>query len=176
MNNKTKDMVFAIATLLFGIYITSESLKIVKIASQKPFNVSSFSLSPGMLPTVLGFGLIFFAFLLLYFSFKQENKSYKQAINDNAQDFTQAVKKAVKDPDMYRMIIGMIFMAVFTFVLIGLRIGNFYLPFYVTGSIFMFSLMMYLGAGKWWQCLIITVVTMIIINVLFIYGFKAILP
>ena len=40
----------------------------------------------------------------------------------------------------------------------------------------MFVLLMYLGAVKWWQALIITVVTMGLITVLFQYGFRAVLP
>ncbi|MBQ0071502.1 MAG: tripartite tricarboxylate transporter TctB family protein [Spirochaetales bacterium] len=176
MNNKTRDMVFAICTIIFGAYLTGESLKIVKVASQRPFNVEKFSLSPGMLPTVLGFGLIFFAVCLLYHSCRVPGQSMGKTLKDNASNFTESLKKDVKDPNIYRMVIGMIIMAVFTFVLIGLRIGGFQAPFWLTGGIFMFVLLMYLGAVNWWKSLIITVVAMALINVLFIYAFKAILP
>ena len=176
MNKKTKDLVLAIICIFFGIYVTAEGLNICKVASVKPYNVEKFSLSPGLLPTVLGILLIFFSLLLVFFSFREKGKSIGETAKERKDDIVNGVKGSVKNPDTYRMIIGMVIMAVFSFFLVGLRIGGFKLPFYLTGGIFMFVLLMYLGAVKWWQALIITVVTMGLITVLFQYGFRAVLP
>lgn len=176
MNNKTRDFVLAVVTLLFGCYITSEGLKIYKIATVKPYKITQFALSPGMLPTVLGLLLIFFSLLLIFFSLREKDKTVGKALKDHMVSFCTSMKNGIFDKNVHRMVIGMIIMAIFSFFLVGLRIGNFMLPFYISGAIFMFALLMYLGAVKWWQALIITVATMIVIQVLFVYGFRAILP
>ena len=176
MNKKTKDLVLAIICIFFGIYVTAEGINICKVTSVKPYNVAKFSLSPGFLPTVLGVLLIVFSLLLVFFSFREEGKKLGEVAKERKEDIVEGVKRTSKDPDTYRMIIGMVIMAVFSFFLVGLRIGGFKFPFYLSGGIFMFVLLMYLGAVKWWQALIITVVTMLLITVLFQYGFRAVLP
>ena len=176
MNKKTKDLVLALITFIVGAYVTCEGYHIYKVATVKPYNVTKFSLSPGFLPMVLGLLLIFFSLLLIFFSLRIKDQSIGKTIKDHCNEISVSFKRTVKDPNTYRMLIGMLIMAIFSFVLVGMRIGSFKVPFYLSGGIFMFVLLMYLGAVKWWQSLIITVATMAIIVVLFQYGFRAILP
>ena len=122
MNKKTKDLVLAIICIFFGIYVTAEGLNICKVASVKPYNVAKFSLSPGFLPTVLGVLLIVFSLLLVFFSFREEGKKLGEVAKERKEDIVEGVKRTSKDPDTYRMIIGMVIMAVFSFFLVGLRI------------------------------------------------------
>lgn len=176
MDKKTKDFVLAVITLAFGLWMTIQGLGIVRTAAQKPFNVEKVTLSPGFLPTVLGLMLIFFSLCLLFFSLRGSEKGVGKLLGEHISSFITSVKTGVLDKNMHRMAIGMAIMFVFTFILVGFRVGNFFLPFWISGAIFTFILMTYLGAVKWWQAAIITVVTMAIIVVLFVNGFHAILP
>jgi len=176
MNKKTKDLILAFITLIFGIYITFESYGIYKTALVRPYNVEKLSLSPGFLPLILGILLIFFSLLLIFFSLVSKEKKLGETVKEHIAEIKTRFHETAKDPNTYRMVIGMIIMFIFSFFLVGLRIGSFKLPFYISGGIFMFALLMYLGAVKWWQSIIITVITMLLIVVLFQYGFRAILP
>ncbi len=176
MDKKTKDFVFSVITLIFGIWMTGQGLKIVDIASRKPFNVEKFSLSPGFLPTVLGFMLIFFSLCLMFFSLRDGKKGAGRLLSEHISGFISSVKAGAGDNNMHRMAIGMAIMFIFTFVLVGFRVGNYFLPFWISGAVFSFALMTYLGAVKWYQAAIISIVTMVIIVLLFVYGFHAILP
>lgn len=176
MNKKTKDLILAFITLIFGIYITTESYSIYKTALVRPYNVEKLSLSPGFLPLILGILLIFFSVVLIIFSVVSKEKKIGETMKDHLAEIKTRFHETVKDPNTYRMVIGMIIMFIFSFFLVGLRIGNFKLPFYISGGIFMLVLLMYLGAVKWWQSIIITAITMLLIVVLFQYGFRAILP
>ncbi len=176
MNKKTKDLILAVITLVFGIYVAIGGYNIYKIATVRPYNVPELSLSPGFLPLVLGILLIFFSLLLAFYSIKDKEKGFGGSIKAHIHEMNVRFHETVKDPNTYRMLIGMLIMFIFSFFLVGMRIGSFKVPFYLSGGIFMIVLLLYLGAAKWWQSIIITVLTMAVIVVLFQYGFRAILP
>ena len=75
-----------------------------------------------------------------------------------------------KDPNSFRMLVGVVLMALYTFVLLGL------LPFWLSTFLFMLLLMYFLEAGSLVKIVSVSLVVTILIIFLFQVCFRVPLP
>lgn len=169
MENKTKDTVFSVMMMLLGGYVVVEGVKIVRKAALPPYNIKTFSVSPGFLPVILGVALIVFSIILLIKTLVGE-KNAGVAFVRHFKTFFASFVAAFRNPGVLRMIGGVMLMAVLTFVLLGL------VPFWIGGTLFMIAMMFFLRATKWWMILLTSSVAMGLTVLLFQVCFKTTLP
>ncbi|MDY4610401.1 MAG: tripartite tricarboxylate transporter TctB family protein [Sphaerochaetaceae bacterium] len=169
MENKTKDTVFSVLMMLLGGYVVFEGVRIVRKAALPPYNITTFSVSPGFLPVILGGALIVFSIILLIKTLIGEKNAGAVFVQHFKTFFTSFVA-AFRNPGVLRMIGGVAIMAVLTFILMGL------VPFWIGGTLFMIALMFFLRATKWWKILLSSAVAMGLIVLLFQVCFKTTLP
>lgn len=169
MDSKIKDTVFSILMFLLGGYVVIEGVRMFRKAAMPPYRIQNFSISPAMLPVVLGCVLIALSIILFVKSFAGE-KGFGKIFIARMVTFKDAFFVAIKTEGVRKMIIGVIMMAVLIFGFMG-RI-----PFVIGGIIFMFALMMYLRASKWWICLLCSIGSMALIYLLFSVIFRIPLP
>ena len=60
MESKTKEMVFSFALVITGIYVAIEGFRIYLRAASAPYFITTFSISPGFIPFIIGIALIIF--------------------------------------------------------------------------------------------------------------------
>lgn len=154
---------------ILGGYVVVEGVRMYFKAASPPYNITNFSISPALLPVILGAGLVILSIILFIKSFVGE-KSFGAAFAERMGVFKSAFCAALKTDGMKRMIVGVIFMAILVFGFMG-RI-----PFVIGGTVFMFATMLFLKATKWWKSLIYSVVAMLLIFLLFQVIFKTPLP
>lgn len=169
MDNKVKDTIFSIMMFLLGGYVVVEGVRMYFKAASPPYRITDFSVSPALLPVVLGVGLVILSVILFIKSFVGEKKFFK-TFGERMSIFAKAFVAALKTDGMKRMIVGVIFMAILVFGLMG-RVS-----FVIGGTVFMFATMLFLKATKWWKSLIFSVVAMALIFLLFQVIFKTPLP
>lgn len=170
MHMKTKDCVFSVILLLVGGFVVVEGLRMVELASNPPFRIQQFRISPGMLPTVLGGGLIVFALLLLASSLRGEGASPASSLVRHLSASSVRIRKALGDADVESMIVCVIIMANYTFFILGV------VPFWLSSAIILLELMFYLRASKWWVILSVSAASIIALIILFEKVFGTTLP
>ena len=169
MNNKIKDTVSSVFFMILGGYVVGAGIKMYHTAAEAPYNVTKLSISPALLPLVLGIGLLVLSIILLVNSLKGEKNIGSEFVS-RFKIWGKSTFAALKTSEVQHMIGGLIIMAVLAFVLLG-RI-----PFVIGGTLFMIALMLYLRSSKWWKVIIISIVSMIMIFLLFQVAFKTPLP
>lgn len=169
MNKKSKDSVFAVFLILLGAYVVYEGMNIVNRASKPPFNISSFSISPGMMPVILGAALVVFSFLLLVVTLRGEKRPLS-SLASHLKVTSLRFGQAVGEIDVLRMIGSMALMFVFTFFIVG------NVRFWLGACLFLVVLMLYLRASKPWVVLIASCVSVALIVLLFEGFFSTSLP
>jgi hypothetical protein len=169
MDKKTKDSTFAIGLILIGAYVVIEGMRMVDKASKPPFNISHFSISPGMLPVILGAGLVFFSILLLINNLRGENRP-GAAFWSHMRTSSVRFRQAFGDIDMRSMMISVVIMFLYTFFFLG-RV-----PFWVGAVLFLVVLTSFLRAGKIWVILLTSGISVALIVLLFEGFFKTTLP
>lgn len=170
MENKTKEMVFSFALVITGIYVAVEGFRIYLRAASAPYFITTFSVSPGFIPFIIGIALIIFSTLFLFQCLKEEGKSRAEVLKMRWSEFASWVKANSKNMDIAFTIGAVIIMGIYTYVLMEL------LPFWAASMIFLIALFCYLRADKWWKNLIVAVVGVIAIVIVFQYCFNAALP
>lgn len=120
--------------------------------------------SPALIPILLGSLLMILAVALLVNSLKDGG------VGARCKEMKETWNAIVSDPNTKRMLIGLAFMILYTFILLGR------LPFIASTIIFMVLLMKYLGAGSWPKIVGISVVITILIYLLFEVCFRVPLP
>ncbi len=170
MNTKTKDCVFSVLLLFIGGFVVAEGLRMYALAANPPFRIEQFRISPGMLPTVLGVGLIVFALLLLAGSLRGEGASPATSLARHLSTSSVRIGKALGDIDVKSMIASVVIMAVYTFFILGR------LPFWLSSAIFLVGLMLYLRATKWWIILAVSAGSIAALIILFEKIFGTTLP
>ena len=85
-------------------------------------------------------------------------------------EFSAYMKDVKADPNSLRMLIGLAFMGIYTFVLLGL------FPFWLATFLFMFLLMFFLEAGDIIHIVIISAVITALVVFLFQVCFRVPLP
>jgi hypothetical protein len=169
MDNKTKDCVFSVLLLLVGGFVVFEGLRMVGLAARPPLRIDLFRISPGMLPTVLGGGLIFFALLLLAGALRGETAPASSLVR-HLRASSVRVGRALGDIDVKSMMASVGIMAVYTFLLVG-RV-----PFWLGAALFLVGLMLYLRAARLWVVLLISAASIFALIMLFEKMFNTTLP
>ena len=167
MTKKLKDFVFSIVLILLGSYVIIEGFHIYQKASQKPYKVTQFTVSPGFLPVLLGIALTFTALILLISSFKGEK--FGEALACRKNEFV-AWAKTAWNADVLNMTFGCLLMFVYTFFLMQL------LPFWAASIVFLIAMFVFLRIGPVWKSILLAVLVVGLIVLLFKYGFGAALP
>lgn len=169
MNKKTKDCVFSVLLIVFGCFVVYESLAMVERASKPPFNISNLSVSPALLPLLLGCGLIFFSLLLLVNVLRGEQRA-ASALFGHLRTSSVRFGRALGETDIRSMIVSVVIMAIYTFGVLG-RV-----PFWLGAFLFLAVLMLFLRAGKLWAILAASAFSVAAMVVLFETFFKTTLP
>ena len=169
MDKKTKDCVFSVFLLLVGGYVVVEGLRMVERASKPPFKIDLFRISPGMLPTVLGGALIFFALLLLVGTLRGDGSPASSLVR-HLRTTSVRFGKALGEVDVKSMIASVVIMAVYTFFILG------NVPFWLSSAIFLVALMLYLRAAKLWVIIATSGASICALIVLFEKFFGTTLP
>ena len=170
MESKTKEMVFSFALIIAGIYVMIEGIRIYLRAASAPYFITEFSVSPGLIPTILGAALIFFSILFLFTTLKREGHGKADVLKMQWSEFVSWVKANSKNMDIAFTIGAVIIMGIYTYVLMEI------LPFWAASIIFLAAIFCYLRSGKWWKNLIIAVLGVVAIVIIFQYCFNAALP
>lgn len=121
-------------------------------------------LSPTLIPTMLGAMMLVLSILLFVSSIKDGG------LGARVGEFSNYMKDVKADPNSLRMLIGLAFMGIYTFVLLGL------FPFWLATFLFMFLLMFFLEAGDIIHIVIISAVITALVVFLFQVCFRVPLP
>jgi len=170
MEKKTKDFVFSFVLVALGIYVVVEGLGIYRYAASAPYNITDFTISPAFLPIILGFALIVCSVMLCFQSLKDGNGTIRTNWKKYWQEVKLWFKPAITNPDTISMAVGLVIIALYTFILLGR------LPFWAASFIFLMALMGYLRADKVWKLVIITIAGVGAVYLLFQVAFKTSLP
>ena len=169
MDKKTKDSVFAVILIVLGVYVVWEGLAMVSRASEPPYRIEQFRNSPGMLPVVLGAGLIFFSLLLLAGALRGETHPVS-SLRTHLKTGSIRFGRALGEIDVRSMTVSVVIMAIYTFFVLG------NVPFWLGALAFLAGLMLFLRAGKLWVILTASAVSVALIIILFQNFFKTVLP
>ena len=164
MDTKQKDFTISLVLSLVGIYATVEGIRMYLKATQPPFGITNLSISPALLPIILGTLLLLLSLVLFIQSLKGSSLSLRFSL------LFGWFGHAVKDTDIRMMVGGMAIMAVYAFLLIGL------LPYYLASVIFLIALMLFLRASTIVKSIIISIAAVGMVILLFQYGFNVSLP
>lgn len=157
-NGKVKDFIAGIVLILLSVFVLVES-RIIFVKAGKEMH-----LSPALIPTLLGTLLLILAIALFAGSLKDGG------VRARCSEMKVMFREVKEDPNTLRMLIGLCFMALYTFVLLGV------LPFWLSTIIFLVALMKYLGAGSLPKIVMISVVVTGLIILLFQVLFRVPLP
>ena len=166
MNAKAKDSVFAVGLILLGAYIIWESRNIIILASKPPFNIKDFSISPGMLPIVLGSLLVVFSIIMLITSLIGPGTSFI----GHFREASQAFRKALGEVDVVRALACVEAMAIYTFALLGT------IPFWAGAFLFLVFVMVILRSARIWTIVLTSGIVITLIVLLFEGFFRTSLP
>lgn len=169
MDKRNKDSVFAVIFMMVGMYVVWEGLGMVDKAAKPPYNISHFSISPGMLPVVLGAGLLFFSLLLLIGSLRGDAKPFA-VLAARIETLSLRVRHAIGEADVRSMTVSVVIMAIYTFLILGNA------PFWIGAMTFLVGLMLFLRAGRLWVILTASGASVALIILLFENFFRTILP
>ncbi len=157
-DKKRFDFVASLVMLALSVYVIFESVRMYQKAGKVLY------LSPALVPLMLGILLCLLSMLLLLGSLK--NGGFGKRLQEIKEYFSQVAK----DSNTSRMLIGVLLMALYTFVLIEI------LPFWISTFIFMFLLMYFLEAGSLVKISVISAGAVALIIFLFQVCFRVPLP
>lgn len=153
-----KDFISSIVILLLSVYVLFESRNIYVKAGKL------LHLSPALIPMMLGTVLLVLSIILMASSLKDGGAGARIS------EFKSCMKAVKEDPNTMRMLIGVVLMALYTFVMLGM------LPFWIATFLFMLLLMYFLEAGSIVKIVLISVVVTALIIFLFQICFRVPLP
>ncbi|MDR1709093.1 MAG: tripartite tricarboxylate transporter TctB family protein [Candidatus Accumulibacter sp.] len=137
MEDRHKDTVFGVILFVFGAWVTAESVRMIGQAAGPPLRIKQLSVSPGLLPLVLGLILMFLAVLLAASSLKGvENPG--RALAGRLKGAVLASRAAFGDRDFRSMLAGLVMMFAYCY----LFVGN--VPFWGGAFIFLLVIMSFL--------------------------------
>lgn len=169
MEKKTKDFIFSFVLVILGLYVAIGGYMIYKRAALPPYNITQLSVSPGLLPVILGIALVFCSALLCARSLDRTN-GLGDALRHKGADIKEWVDAAFHDKGYLFTIGGVAIMAVYTFVLLK------FLPFWISSILFLVGVMLYLRAGKFWKIALSSCGAVGMVVLLFQVCFQAVLP
>ena len=139
-NKKMKDFLSSIVIFFVALFVIVESRTIYIKAGKL------FYLSPALIPMMLGVLLLILSLVLFFSSLKDGGFAARKT---EIAAFLKAVKE---DPNSVRMLVGVLLMALYTFVLME------FLPFWLATFLFMMILMYFLEAGSLIKIVAVSVV------------------
>ncbi len=157
-NRKMKDFLSSIVLLALSFFVLFESWRIYQKAGKLLY------LSPALIPLMLGGILLLLSLVLLLESLKDGGAGAR------VEEMKAVFRDLKKDPNSFRMLVGVVLMGVYTFVLLGL------LPFWLATFLFMLLLMYFLEAGSLVQIVSVSVLVTALIIILFQVCFRVPLP
>ena len=169
MDKKTKDFWFSCFLALFSLFAVISGYQIVHEASLPPYNIDSFVLSPGLLPVVLGYVLLFCSVILWIQSVRSE-LSIGESVRNHIHETKKWLESLKGNENVVYTLGGLLIVAFYTFVLLA----NF--SFVVSSLIFLIALMLFLRSTNLWKIVIISVVTIALLVLLFQVCFNTVLP
>lgn len=164
METKQKDFTISLVLTLLGIYTTVEGIRIYLKAARPPYGIEDLSISPALLPIILGALLFILSLVLFSQSLKGSSATYRFSV------LFGWFRIAVKDTDIRMMVGGMAIMAIYAFLLIGL------LPYSLASAIFLVALMLFLRASTIVKSIAVSLAAVGLVILLFQYGFNVSLP
>lgn len=169
MNSKAKDCVFACSLVLLGAYVVWESRNMVLLASKPPFNIKDFSISPGMLPMMLGALLIFFSLILLILSLRGGGNPFRSVVG-HFREASLRFNEALENRNILRAVACVEVMAIYTFALLGM------LPFWAGAFLYLVTIMILLRSARIWTIVFTSGAVIAVVVLLFEGVFKTSLP
>lgn len=166
---KNRDFVFSAALIALGIYATHEGYAIYQRAAAPPFKIVAMSVSPGLLPIILGIVLVVLNVLLLVKSLVPENGG-GLALGEQLSALAAWFPTLFRDRDFISMSVGVSIMAVYVFGLVK------NLPYWAASLIFVLAMLFFLRAGPWWKVTVISLASVGGVLLLFQVVFRAALP
>jgi hypothetical protein len=118
MDEKRKDTVFGVILFVLGAYVTTESVLMIGRAAGPPLRIDRLSVSPGILPLILGLTLLFFSVLLIVLSLKGVDEP-RRVFLEHLKTACAAARSAFGDDDFLIMLIGVVMMFVYCFFVLG---------------------------------------------------------
>lgn len=164
MDNKQKDFIISLALVALGVYATVGGVDIYRRAARPPYNITSLGISPGLLPIILGSLLLILSLILFFKSLKESS------FIGRASTLALWLKSAAKNSDIQMMVGGMVIMAIYSFLLVGL------LPYWIVSTLFLIALMSFLRASKFLTIIMVALIAVGLVILLFQVGFNVSLP
>ena len=145
----------ALAMSVFAVAYLAASVAIPNISTAQWYD------SPSLFPIVIGMMLLICSVIYLW----QNRQGWKISPDDIEQ-----IKKYFRSSTFLRLVIAAGTLAVYVFVLLGLRIGSFRLPYEAATFIYLFVTMAYFRPKGFaiWKIALISVVLSVVIG----YGFS----
>ena len=145
----------SLALTIFAIAFIFFSTKIRKISTAKWYD------SPSLFPLVIGGVLLLFCLIYLW----QNRKGFSLSSED-----IQAIATYLKSAVFFRLMVSIATLAIYVFVLLGLKIGSFKLPYEAATFIYLFVTMTFFRPKGYaiWKIILISLVLSVCIG----YGFS----
>lgn len=153
-----KDFISSAVIFILSLYVLFEGYNIYTKSGKL------MHLSPALLPLMLGAFLLILSIVLFVESLKEGGISARFG---EINDWFAQIKA---DPNTLRMLMGVVLMALYTFVLLGM------LPFWLSTFLFMLLLMYFLDAGSILKIVVISVLITGLVIFLFQVCFRVPLP
>jgi hypothetical protein len=169
LESKNKDFIFSLVLGALGVYVVYEGFGVYWNAARPPFNITTFNISPGFLPVLLGFVLIFLSIILFVQSLRGAGGAAK-ALKNQGRDISKWMRGLSKNRDILNMAAGTLIMGIYVFFMIK------NLPYWAASVIFIFGLLLFLRAGKIWTILLIALVSTGCVILFFQIIFRTSLP
>ncbi len=169
MEKKTKDFIFSFVLMLLGLYVAVGGYMIYRKAALPPYNITQFSVSPGLLSVILGIALVGCSALLCFRSLDRAN-GFGNALRHRIADIKEWIGPALHDKGYLYTIGGVAIMAAYTFILLT------FLPFWIASILFLVGVMLYLHADKFWKIALSSCGAVGLVVLLFQVCFQAVLP
>jgi hypothetical protein len=166
---RDKDFIFSVALIALGVYTTHEGFNIYARAAAPPFKIEAMSVSPGLLPVILGIALIVLSLLLLIKSLIPENGK-RVALGEQLSTLAAWFPTLFRNKDIINMTAGVAIMAVYVFGLVK------NLPYWAASLIFLLGMFFFLRIGKWWKVIALSLASVGGVLLLFQVIFRAALP
>lgn len=145
----------SLALSIFAVVFLIFAFRIDTISTAKWYD------SPSLFPIVIGFCLLIFCLIYLW----QNRAGFTISKAD-----IESAKAYLKSKQFFRLIVSIVTLAVYVFVLLGLRIGSFKLPYEAATFIYLFATMLFFRPKGFaiWKIVLISAVLSIAIG----YGFS----
>ena len=154
-NDNKKNFWGSLALVVFSIAFLIASFQIQNVSTAKWYD------SPRLFPIVIGSCLLLFCLIYMW----QNRDGWTITGEDIA-----AVKEYLKSPPFLRLVVSVALLALYVFVLLGLKVGTFRLPYEAATFLYLFLTMCYFRPKGFaiWKILLISALLSVVIG----YGFS----